>query len=188
MSDGSRPTDRDGPDGMARPPEHPRRGHERLDVHARPVLVAAASLVAMAVIIFVALYFLQGYLNASASKAEVAWNPLGARQNQEPLNTRLGDVPAPRLEGLREFPASPPDYRSSLPEKGSPTYHPEDLRPERQPRLRSYGWVHKEKGIAHIPVDQAMRVALEKNLLPVQPKANRPGESKAGRDAGGGPR
>jgi hypothetical protein len=177
MSNVGHATSRDGPGGLPCPPEHPRRWHEPSDVNVRAIVLAAVALVVVAAIIHVALYFQQRYYNVTAQKQAVPWNPLAARQNELPLNARLEQVPTPRLEGLVEFSAQPPYYRSSLPVEGPPTFHPEDLRPERQPQLQKYGWVDREKGIAHIPIDRAMRAALEMNLLPARQGATRSGQS-----------
>ena len=40
-----------------------------------------------------------------------------------------------------------------MPGTGSPEFHPEDLRADRQPRLQAYGWVDRKKGIARMPID-----------------------------------
>ena len=57
----------------------------------------------------------------------------------------------------------------------SPLIRPEDLRPDnyvdpitRQKVLRDYAWVSKEKGVARIPVNVAIKVLIEKNAFPVQ--------------------
>jgi hypothetical protein len=158
-------------------PEEPhatatRPDHERTDVDARSIVIVGVVLaLTCAVIYLVAWGLLKDYL--SPERVPPVTNPLAAEQNDQPLNQRLADVPAPRLEGLRPLSAANPFYRSSLPlPDASPrNLHAEDLRPSRQPRLQSYGWVDRDKGIAHIPIEQAMRAALEMNLLPVQKRS-----------------
>lgn len=39
---------------------------------------------------------------------------------------------------------------------------------EKAALLHTYGWADKEKGIAHIPVERAMAIALEKKIFPVR--------------------
>jgi len=179
-------------------PEEPRypRDHERSDVSARSIGLIAAGMLVCAVFIHLILSYVQYFLNTSDERSHGLANPLAVRMNQQPLNTRLDQLPSPRVEGLQEFSATPPYYRSSLPIEGSLLFHPEELRADRQPRLQNYGWVDKDKGIVHIPIGEAMRLALEKQLLPAQPgarpldssSAQHPNSSNSGRGAAGGDR
>jgi len=57
-----------------------------------------------------------------------------------------------------------------------------------QQRLESYGWVSKDAGVVHIPIEQAMRLTLERGLLesaPAQAQPETPGlmpsDSSSGR-------
>jgi hypothetical protein len=44
------------------------------------------------------------------------------------------------------------------------------LETSKQPALNEFAWVDKNKGIVRIPIDQAKRIVLEKNLLPARKK------------------
>ena len=44
------------------------------------------------------------------------------------------------------------------------------------PRLDSYGWVDKDKGIVRIPLERAMELIVEKQLLPAKPAKPAQGE------------
>ena len=74
-----------------------------------------------------------------------------------------GGLRSPGSRRSIELQAQPPSYRSSrpVPGTGSPEFHPEDLRADRQPRLQAYGWVDREKGIVRMPIDQAMEAVVE---------------------------
>ncbi|HYU78144.1 MAG TPA: hypothetical protein VEK56_04115 [Vicinamibacterales bacterium] len=43
------------------------------------------------------------------------------------------------------------------------------LRQKEQERLSTYGWVDKNTGVAHIPIDDAMRLLLERGALASRP-------------------
>jgi hypothetical protein len=73
---------------------------------------------------------------------------------EPPVADRIRAVPQPRLDRL--MPASP-DQR------------PEDLRADRQPALRGYGWV--ENGtVARIPIGRAMDAVVEAERAKVAAK------------------
>jgi hypothetical protein len=64
--------------------------------------------------------------------------------------------PEPRLQGA----------------PGHPLLGPDDLKAVLQAanqQLNSYGWINQEAGIAHIPVEDAMRLIVEKGLPSVSP-------------------
>jgi hypothetical protein len=56
-----------------------------------------------------------------------------------------------------------------------------------QQKLESYGWVNKDAGVVHIPIEQAMRLTLERGMLestpPAQPETPglMPSDSSSGR-------
>jgi len=56
-----------------------------------------------------------------------------------------------------------------------------------QQKLEGYGWVNKDAGIVHIPIEQAMRLTLERGLLEATPAAQpetpglMPSDSSSGR-------
>jgi len=65
-----------------------------------------------------------------------------------------------------------------------------DLVREQNQKLHSYGWVNKDAGTVHIPIDEAMKLVLQKGILqsrpedpanPVQPSGLMPSDSSSGR-------
>jgi hypothetical protein len=66
-------------------------------------------------------------------------------------------VVAPNFQDARPLPPSPrlqPD----------PLLDFEEFRDAQQNALNSYGWVDQQRGIAHIPIDQAMEMLLKQGL------------------------
>jgi hypothetical protein len=51
-----------------------------------------------------------------------------------------------------------------------PSVDLKDFRAEEEARLNSYGWIDRDKGIVHMPLDEAMKQILEKGV-PDFPKA-----------------
>jgi hypothetical protein len=49
-----------------------------------------------------------------------------------------------------------------------------DFRTKENEELRSYGWVDKDAGTVHIPIDDAMRLILERGLPSREPDASAP--------------
>jgi hypothetical protein len=69
-----------------------------------------------------------------------------------------------------------------------------DMRVAAETRLRQYGWVDRKKQVAHIPIDEAMKIVVDRGLLKSRPAGEegkvRPenGESSSGRTPGEGKR
>ncbi len=130
------------------PPTHdsPNTQHEESDVHPTGIALAAAGLVVVGVLVQFGSVWLFDCLESSERRARPT--PSGiALQEEERL------PPPPRLEGINQMEAREHD-RSPL-----RRYSQEDA------RLTSYGWVDKNQGIAHIPIDQAMKLILQQHLL-----------------------
>ncbi len=129
-------------------------GYEKRDINVPIVLGAVALLVIGFGGLLVVLYAV--FVDSVPAGPGLPVVTAGER----PLNERLGAIPDPRLDGLRELQQVPPTVSPSAdtPTGNAPEYHPEDLRPERQPGLHGYEWVDRGKGIARIPIDRAMGI------------------------------
>jgi hypothetical protein len=112
----------------------------------------------------------------SPQRRAPAVNELAAEQGNQPLNKRLSEVEGARLEALRLREAGE-RFRSSqeLKEGNSPEFYPEQIRPENVPALSdlkaAFRPVPGQPGAVMVPVDVAMKLALQKNLLKSQEKA-----------------
>ena len=118
--------------------------YEHTDAHVGPMVKFAIWLVISAIIVHVGL-------------AAMYW--LLVRESTERVDTQrypLAVNTPPRLPAeprLQQFP------RNEL----------YDFRTRENQQLHSYGWVDKNAGTVHIPIDDAMRLMLERNILTSRP-------------------
>ena len=118
--------------------------YEHTDAHVAPMVRFAIWLVISAIIVHVGL-------------AAMYW--LLVRESTERVDTQrypLAVNTPPRLPAeprLQQFP------RNEL----------YDFRTKENQQLHSYGWVDKNAGTVHIPIDDAMRLMLERNILTSRP-------------------
>ncbi|PYR65120.1 MAG: hypothetical protein DMF88_20950 [Acidobacteria bacterium] len=139
--------------------------YEHTDAHVGPMVKFALWLLLSAVIVHVGLAAMYWVLiRESTEKVESEQYPL--RVSAPP---RL--PAAPRLQ---QFP------RNEL----------YDFRVKEEQQLHSYGWVDKNAGTVHIPIDDAMRLVLERGVLtsrpadtsqPAEPVDVFPSDSSSGR-------
>ena len=124
--------------------------YEHTDAHVGPMVKFAIWLVVSAIIVEVglaAMYWL--LIRESTERVDTQRYPLA-------VNTPPRLPAEPRLQ---QFP------RTEL----------YDFRMKENQQLHSYGWVDKNAGTVHIPIDDAMRLMLERNILTSRPQdANRP--------------
>ncbi len=76
-------------------------------------------------------------------------------------------VVQPKTERAKDEPRVINDHEPPLQE--SPEADMRAWRAKEEARLRSYGWISKEAGVVHIPIEEAMRLTLERGL----PTSNR---------------
>jgi hypothetical protein len=171
----------------------PGLAYEARDANAGAIWAIGAVLVVATVVVGLCVWGMYVYFEDHRPRPSDAWNPRGARQSELPLNERLDEVPPPRLEGLKEIEGAAAFSRSSSPAasgNASETYQG-DLYYADQQALNQYAWVDKENGIARIPINRAMLVALANGMLKSAPgarelsaapaRAGRPSNSNSGR-------
>ena len=121
-------------DGGGNPSVH----HEHSDVDIRAILGFGAGLTVVAAVIHLLMWVLLGYFESAAAKPAPRMYPLAAAQSDRvPPEPRLQVNPREDLAALRER---------------------EDT------ALRSYGWVDRNAGIVRIPIDEAIKLTLERGL------------------------
>jgi hypothetical protein len=130
----------------------PGSGYEHTDAHVGPMIKFAIWLFVSAIIVHVGLGVMYWLLvRESTERVESARYPVAV------------NVP-PRLPAeprLQQFP------RNELYE----------FRVKEDQQLHTYGWMDKNAGIVHIPIEDAMRLMLERGALTTRPQeAPRPGE------------
>src|SRR5262249_8402345 len=120
------------------PATNPAVHHEESDVDTRGVFAFGAALTVVALLISLVTYVLFRYLDAREARKVTAQYPLAAGRGD-----RL--PPEPRLQT---------DPRQDL----------ADLRARENETLKTYGWVDRNAGIVRIPIDDAIRLTLQRGL------------------------
>ena len=118
--------------------DNPEVVHEESDVNVAAILRYGAGLLLVGVIVFVFLAWLLGVYERQYARAQTQVYPMAAGQQD-----RL--PPEPRLQN-------------------DPQQELRDLRAKQEQLLTGYGWVNKEAGVARIPIDEAMRMVVERGL------------------------
>lgn len=139
--------------------EQHHHSHEGSDVKARPL--------ALFFVAFLALCGL-GFVVAKWSyDALVKFE--NARQKDKVTRVASEKTAIPESLNLR---AGGPEV-TTLPSAG-PLLQPDPvrdmnaMRAEQLGRLNSYGWVDREKGIVHVPIENAMAMAIERSMVKAQ--------------------
>jgi hypothetical protein len=121
------------------PPAHADVDHEKSDVNIRAILGFGAGLIALAIVVYVVVWLLFGYLGRREDRASATRTyPLAVGQED-----RL--PPEPRLQT-------------------NPRQDLKDLREAEDQVLKSYQWVDRNAGVVRIPIDEAMKVTLQRGL------------------------
>ncbi len=116
--------------------------HDTADVNTKGVVITGVALAAIVLMSAVICYGLFGWFVTSAHEQQPPLYSWAASEPEKPPEF-------PRLEGA---------LRQQTLEKrqpGLPLYQ-EELK-----RLNSYGWVNREGGVAHIPIERAMQIIVE---------------------------
>lgn len=111
--------------------------HEYRDVNVRGVLVFAAVLLVSAIIIQLLLLAMFNYMERSAERVDPQPHPLASQERALPPEPRLQPDPVADMTSLRRT----EDYR-----------------------LNNYGWVDRDAGVAHIPIERAIDLVVQRGL------------------------
>jgi hypothetical protein len=120
------------------PTANPEVHHETSDVNIRAILGFGAALIVVATVIHLLIYVLFRYFDAREAQRVAPQYPLAIAQE-----SRL--PPEPRLQT-------------------NPRQDLADLRAKEAEILATYGWVDRNSGIVRIPIDEAIRLTLERGL------------------------
>jgi hypothetical protein len=127
------------------PLENPEVLHEESDVNVRGIVGFGLGLALSIGLSALVLYGMFDYLRGAFTPTPVRPNPLiGVREPVEP-NQASELFPSPRLQT---------DYYGDL----------DIVRKQWEQQLENYGWLDKSAGIVHIPIDDAMKLTLERGL------------------------
>jgi hypothetical protein len=118
--------------------DNPPVTHEETDVNIGAILAFAAALVAVAIVVHLLIWVLFRVFEARAARPTTVEYPLAVQQEDRlPPEPRLQTNPR---EDLRE------------------------LRDSEEQVLTTYGWVDRNGGVVRIPIEDAMRLAIERGL------------------------
>ena len=140
-------------DGRASAAVNESVGYERKDVNAWAILWIGVVMIVAALVIHTVVWWLFDAFDRR--EAQKGRQPATLVQTQRPA------PPEPRLQT-----DAPSDLNA--------------LRATEQEELESYGWIDQQKGIVHIPVEQAMTLLVERGLPKTQTPANQNDGAKAG--------
>lgn len=135
-------------------PDNPEVVHEESDVNVRAILGFGLALFVVAVVVHVFLWWLQGFYQQQTQREQTQTYPLAASsQNEVP--------PAPRLQS-------------------NPQQDMRDLRSRHRELLNGYGWVNRDGGVARIPIEEAMKIVVQRGLPTREspPQQTKPQEMK----------
>jgi|SRR5688500_3526743 len=119
-------------------PDNPEIVHEESDVNVGAILRYGAGLLGIALVVHVFLWWLMGVYERQDERAQTQVYPMAAGQQD-----RL--PPFPRFQT-------------------NPQQELRDLRAKQRAVLDGYGWVDKDAGVARIPIEDAMRMVVERGL------------------------
>ncbi len=112
--------------------------HEESDVNVGAILRYGAGLLIAAAVIHLFLWWLLGAYERRNERAQTQVYPLAAgTQDRLPPSPRFQENPQRELQ---------------------------DLRAKQGSLLNGYGWVNKEAGVARIPIEEAMKIVIERGL------------------------
>jgi hypothetical protein len=117
---------------------NPEVHHEESDVNIRGIFAFAAALVVVAVVVHVAMWLLLRFFDVRADRQDRINYPLAIEQER-----RL--PPEPRLQT-------------------NPREDLQNLRTSEDDILTSYGWVDRNAGVVRIPIDEAIKLTLQRGL------------------------
>jgi len=132
-------------------PERDAQGYERSDIRAKWI----GGVVALLAIGLIAMHFILGFQLRILEKSPPtrdAWS--GATRATHP-----------------EIPTNAPKLQISAPADLA------DFRSREDAELNAYGWIDKTQGIVRIPIQEAMNLIVDKNLLPMRTNAATTGPS-----------
>lgn len=115
----------------------PQHRHEKRDLNARYVGVFFAGLFLLLIFSLLAMWGVFGFFAEEQAESQPPPSPLAASRPKEP--------PGPRLQV-------------------NPPVELKEIRQGEEEQLDSYGWVQKEAGVVHIPIEQAKKLLLQRGL------------------------
>jgi hypothetical protein len=112
--------------------------HEETDVNVSAIIRYGVGLIVVAAVVHVFLWWLVGAYEGQRERAQTQAYPMAAgQQDRLPPTPRFQENPQQELQTLRA---------------------------KQKALLEGYGWVNKEAGVAHIPIEEAMKMVVARGL------------------------
>jgi hypothetical protein len=127
-------------------------GHEPDEISPRPIIRFAIGLIGIGIVAYVALWGLLKFFESQNEQNQPRLSPMASQQERLP--------PEPRLQMM-------PGSKSEL---KTPDYEMIEQRKDEQHQLETYGWTNKNTGAVRIPIDEAMKLIVQRGL-PTQPQS-----------------
>jgi hypothetical protein len=112
--------------------------HEESDVNVGAIIRYGIGLLLVGAVVHIFLWWLLGTYERQNERAQTQVYPLAAGQQD-------------RLPPLPRF-------------QENPQQELQELRAKQKAQLEGYGWVNKEAGVARIPIEEAMKMVIERGL------------------------
>jgi len=128
---------------------NPETAHESSDVPVRPLWWAVIIFVVFAAVTHFALY---GMYKVFVKNERARMDP----PQTQVVRPKSADVPQ-NQPLLQPFPQD-----GVAPMHSTPVTDLADMRKAEQAKLHTYGWVDKQKGVVHIPIDQAKELFVQR--------------------------
>ncbi|MCU1244142.1 MAG: hypothetical protein JWN02_52 [Acidobacteria bacterium] len=146
-------------------PEHPHYNdeavvnvethHEKSDINVRALFIFVVVFVVFAIVTHILLFYMfRFFVRIENGRTN---DPL--TQIQRPV-----DAAVPAAPRLQPFPNRDDRGQVITPNANTPVTDMEEMRANEERELHGYGWVDPQKGVAHIPIEEAKKLLLERGL------------------------
>jgi hypothetical protein len=145
---------------------NPETHHEKSDVSVRALIAfAVICAIAAGLIHLVLFFFFKGLVRLERNHNTGTMTAM----------SRPADMSVPKNQPLLQpFPRKMPGGEVVSPYRNTPVTDLADMRAAEEQALKSYGWVDRQKGVVHMPIDVAMRLTLQRGLPVVGPSPAAP--------------
>jgi hypothetical protein len=149
---------------------NPETAHEKSDVNVRALLLAVALFIVIGFIThFVVLGLFRFFVKLEQGDPQAALTGMA----------RPADAGVPREPRLQPFPRTDTAGVAVMPNRNTPVTDMVDMRAAEDRVLKSYGWIDAQKGVVHIPIDEAKRLVVQRGM-PVNTRATLPPATTTG--------
>jgi hypothetical protein len=140
---------------------NPETQHEESDVNVRALMSFVVIFVVFAAVLYVVVWLMFKFFIQVGKSAP----PPAMTQIARPADA---DVPSlPRLQPFGAGQSSKPAAGTRSPLADTPVADMEKMRAAEEKMLDNPGWIDSQKGVVHIPIEQAKQLALQRGLFPV---------------------